>query len=133
MPRWRALRPRDPYYQAWLSYRRETRSAYRGMVHLGGFVALAIVLLVIHDKAHAPTIVGVILAALLGAVGRRLFNVASLTSEASLDLPCPRCGQPFLRGPSGANGWARRCLNCGLPKWAPGDGSPQVSTPTAPS
>ena len=31
---------------------------------------------------------------------------------------CPRCGQPFFYRRFWKNDFARRCLHCGLPKWA---------------
>ncbi|MFP2928432.1 hypothetical protein ACLESO_25200 [Pyxidicoccus sp. 3LG] len=31
---------------------------------------------------------------------------------------CPRCHHPFFRNGLSANSFARRCLHCGLPKWA---------------
>lgn len=34
---------------------------------------------------------------------------------------CPRCGQYFFWRPMVRNPFARRCLNCGLPKWAAKD------------
>src|SRR5215208_3223340 len=34
--------------------------------------------------------------------------------------PCPRCGRPFRSKWCGNGYFARRCLHCGLPKWAPG-------------
>lgn len=33
---------------------------------------------------------------------------------------CPRCGQPFFRTWWYHNGFARKCVHCGLPKWSPG-------------
>jgi hypothetical protein len=40
--------------------------------------------------------------------------------------PCPRCGRPFFLTWSGCNWFARRCLHCGLPKWAPAQGPAQA-------
>lgn len=31
---------------------------------------------------------------------------------------CPRCGKPFFRTWWYHNGFARRCVHCGLPRWA---------------
>jgi hypothetical protein len=37
---------------------------------------------------------------------------------------CPRCGKPFFHTWWYHNGFARRCVHCGLPKWA----DPEAST-----
>jgi hypothetical protein len=33
--------------------------------------------------------------------------------------PCPRCGRPFHTTWCYGSWFARRCIHCGLPKWAP--------------
>jgi len=119
---WRKLRRDDPYYKGWSEYREATREAYRGMKRLGAFLGAAIVLLMLNEKFQpVPTAVAGLVAAVLSALGSRMLGEAAATSKDTLELPCPRCGLPFLRGPAGENGFARRCLNCGLPKWAPRD------------
>ena len=30
---------------------------------------------------------------------------------------CPRCSKPFFRRPFWRDGWVRKCVHCGLPKW----------------
>jgi len=39
---------------------------------------------------------------------------------------CPRCNEPFFDKGLVYFFWARRCVHCGLPKWAPHDPDPKV-------
>lgn len=70
---------------------------------------------------------GVPAAALLGLIVPAAFPIlviawfaGSLWSSMVLSyFKCPRCGKPFIiRASGGYNGFARKCLNCGLPKWS---------------
>lgn len=116
------MKPGDPYFHDWSRYRQSTRRAYRGMILFGGFLAGAIVFLAVNQGTQLlPTQVAAAIAGILSAVGASFLGFANRTSMETLELPCPRCGLPFLRGPAGENGFARHCLNCGLPKWAPRD------------
>ena len=46
-------------------------------------------------------------------------------------LRCPRCENRFFIRGFGRNHFARRCLHCGLPKWAPGpEETMQIDQPT---
>ena len=122
MASWRQLKPGDPYFNDWSRYRQSTRWAHRGMLRLGGFLAATIVFLVVNEQTQLlPTQLMAAVGVILSAVGTALLGFADRTSRESLELACPRCGLPFLRGPSGENGFARQCLNCGLPKWEPRD------------
>jgi predicted RNA-binding Zn-ribbon protein involved in translation (DUF1610 family) len=42
------------------------------------------------------------------------FYVANRISR----FKCPRCGETFFMTPWFSNGFARRCMHCGLSKWA---------------
>jgi hypothetical protein len=35
------------------------------------------------------------------------------------DFPCPKCGEPFVHKGRRRNMFARACLHCQHPKWAP--------------
>jgi hypothetical protein len=41
-----------------------------------------------------------------------------VTNLRAVSFPCPRCGQHFFRTWWYSNPLARRCVHCGLPKWA---------------
>ncbi len=41
--------------------------------------------------------------------------------------PCPHCGQSFHCSWFYGNPYARHCVHCGLPKWAPGTGEKKGS------
>jgi len=63
----------------------------------------------------------------LGAMAVWMF-----TAYKSINFTCPRCGGGFFRTwderpwrqTTRSNLFARRCMNCGLPKWAPADPEP---------
>src|SRR5512143_2422891 len=102
MASWHRLKASDPYFRGWSEYRKATRGAYRGMKWFGAFMASAIVLLAVNEKVQLmPTAVAGVVCAVLSLVGTAILRFASATSQETLELPCPRCGQPFLRGPSG--------------------------------
>ena len=123
MPFWMQLKPGDPYYEAWYEYREGTKLAHRGIWDLGMYFLALMVLGLVYESTDFPG--RHIVAYILGAVGTaylgRLLYRADAMSQQALYLPCPRCGQAFLKGPSGHSGFARRCVNCNLPKWAPRD------------
>lgn len=49
---------------------------------------------------------------------------------------CPRCGQPFhfrmIRFGRWGNPFTRRCMNCGLPRWAKSDPDPILKEKLSP-
>jgi predicted RNA-binding Zn-ribbon protein involved in translation (DUF1610 family) len=47
-----------------------------------------------------------------------------IASYRSGSFRCPRCGEPFYYRGSYRNGFARRCLHCGLKKWTNEDLAP---------
>ena len=40
-----------------------------------------------------------------------------ITDQRVMAFCCPRCGKPFFRGKWFFNGFAKKCVHCGLPKW----------------
>src|SRR5438094_10128108 len=44
--------------------------------------------------------------------------IVSYVGNVRMSFPCPRCGKSFFRTKWGHWGFGRRCLHCGLPKWA---------------
>ena len=69
-------------------------------------------------------VVGVSLNKLVGS-GIPVFLVAvgwmfalAFAGIALKTFPCPRCGKHFFRSWRYHNTFARKCVHCGLPKWA---------------
>jgi hypothetical protein len=44
-----------------------------------------------------------------------------VTSFRQAYFPCPKCGEPFFAMWWYRNPFARKCVHCGLPKWASSD------------
>lgn len=104
------------YAPAWARYRRLRRDSWLGILafYLAG-IAFA--------GAPKPAAWG------LGVVVAAAVCGVFITGYRQTSWRCPRCHQPFFtrrwRWCTFHNVFARRCLNCGLPKWAPHDlGSP---------
>lgn len=57
--------------------------------------------------------------ALVLAVASPMLVILSVTHLRRMLWPCPRCGRPFHASWCYGNLFARRCVHCGLPKWAP--------------
>jgi hypothetical protein len=51
---------------------------------------------------------------LVASLGMGFFMIAGFRLNA---FRCPRCRKPFFHTLLFSNGFARRCLHCGLPKW----------------
>jgi hypothetical protein len=110
----RDLKDSDPYAAAWTGYQRTRTRSTRLFLALffGGGVATAALVAAAGDRAPEW----------LGPVAILPWIVAAIVkSQAAIRAPCPRCGQPFNSTTWGHNGFARRCLHCGLPKWSPAD------------
>ena len=92
----------------WLEYRRQRTLCL--FVCLGGIPAAALISMVI-PNAGVVSVVGI------------AWFVSSVWLSMSLSyFKCPRCGKPFIiREGGGYNGFTRKCLNCGLPKWSAPD------------
>jgi len=68
--------------------------------------------------------------ALFGAWVVLLVRFLSVSGEY-VDWSCPRCGKPFHATVHAGfirwrNPFARRCVHCGLPKWAESDPDPKL-------
>ena len=110
----RDLSPGDPYYDAWQEYRRiSRRSLVRVLLFFYGGFGLTVALVEMIFPT-APQWVGLV-------AGAPWLVPTILTSQGPIRWLCPRCGHAFLSGRWGHNAFARRCLHCGLPKWAPRD------------
>jgi hypothetical protein len=100
----------NPYGEAWQEYRRIwRRSVLRaaGLFFGGGlFAAVMSGIFSVPDWLE----VVLLLPALIGAV---------VVSQPPMRWQCPRCEKPFFARRIGYNSFSRRCLHCGLPKWAP--------------
>ncbi|MGI8788312.1 MAG: hypothetical protein ACR2HG_11185 [Pyrinomonadaceae bacterium] len=106
------------YKEKWDDYKKRSRIYWFAVMVF--VVALAIGLPLAVTK-FSPTLFYVYLSA-LGAAGFAI----SVFGFYQTHWKCPRCGQPFFRRPDWLgkifyNLFARRCMNCGLPKWAEND------------
>lgn len=103
-----------PYAPAWSRYRRWSRAFWVGFV------------------LYLPALAGV--SRVLGSTATFVVGLAWLIGWAVIasrrwNFRCPRCGEPFFhkfderpwRQDWRHNPFARRCLHCGLPKWATRD------------
>jgi hypothetical protein len=107
------LRPGDPYYAAWHEYSRARRRAWIlfPLLFWGG-TALAFG---IQDTwfPSEPWLVPVLMAPSVIA--------AIVVGHSGARWRCPRCHELFFAAGMVGNAFARRCMHCGLPKWAPKD------------
>jgi hypothetical protein len=107
-----------PYVESWRDYRGRVRLVYA--TGLGGFVIMILLMLL-----ASVLIQGLGLSALRQAVSVLFyaFGFAWLAACAISwvrlgSWQCPRCSNLFFSRGLGSNQLARRCLHCGLPKWA---------------
>jgi hypothetical protein len=123
MGSWRDLRSRDPYYASWAGYRQIARAGHLRWLAVLPAMAVAVVLLELGDRVGLWAVPLAVIAfpPVVEGLLDRLLAKGEAQAQKSIAWPCPRCAKPFLRGPTGSNGFARRCLNCGLPKWSPRD------------
>jgi hypothetical protein len=110
----RDLVPGDPYYDAWHEYGRVwRRSLVLFAVSFWGGSALTAGLVGVFFPAAPVWITPVLILPWVAA--------AAMAGQAPIRWRCPRCARPFFSTTWFRNGFARRCLHCGLPKWAPRD------------
>lgn len=100
-----------PYAAAWRQYKR--RRATFWLAYLGGFAALFLATSLYVNLTGRP-------ANWLSPFGLLLLLLYAVTAIRLTRWKCPRCEQPFHLLGIYRNCFSRRCLHCGLPKWAPG-------------
>src|SRR5215475_2540540 len=112
------------YSQEWAELRRLRRRVF--IVALAGVLVLALVNL-LHFLPHGVSkVLGFGLFAAWAFLLIRFFFV----SGEYILWSCPRCGEPFHYKSRWYGRWnnplARRCVHCGLPKWADNDPDPEL-------
>jgi hypothetical protein len=100
-----------PYADAWRRQRVWERLLW--VVPLGGAAALVVVIQISVSITRRP-------ADWLRPFGFLWFIGSAVVVIRRSLFRCPRCRKPFYRRRFWKNDFARRCMNCGLPKWAPG-------------
>ena len=103
----------DEYTLAWREYRSRARLAW--LLFLGYMPGVGLIWSLIGATVGwdstpggvARTIVALSWMVALGIAGNRAAR-----------FRCPRCGRPFFSATLYHNSFARRCVHCGLPKWA---------------
>lgn len=106
------------YAQTWQDYRKRSRIYWFGVIVFVPALAVGLPLAVTN---FPPALFYVYLFA-LGAAGFAL----SVFGFYQTYWKFSRCGEPFFRRPDWLgkifyNIFARRCMNCGLPKWSEND------------
>ena len=97
----------DTSHDSWQNHRFWSRLSW---VLFLGWPANILVFPILY-AINAPEILGYIWAlAWMGAL--------VIVGNLAIGFRCPRCGEPFFRWSWGYNGFARKCVHCGLPKWA---------------
>lgn len=96
------------YSDAWLEYRRRARA--RWLFPPLGMLALVGVGNLLGSGPVAEYVVGALIVV--------WFVTASVLGLRAHWWRCPHCNERYFIGPVYANSLARRCLHCGLPKWA---------------
>jgi hypothetical protein len=101
----------DPgYVSAWQRYRRWARLRLLSFV---GFVPFGAAVDHVFKWAGVPSLAPAIVFPWVG------FGIVTLIVAST--MACPRCGNTFFFSWWWSNPLARRCLHCGLPKWATHD------------
>jgi hypothetical protein len=78
------------------------------LIVFGGFLFVAVIWRVFRGE----------ILQFLGGIFLTLWFLCSVASTFWVaGFRCPRCGERFFQGHFHRNGFARRCLHCGLPKW----------------
>ncbi len=108
-----------PYAPSWRRYRNQSRAFWLVfLLYIPGIAALNRALGPSRDNTTVIALAAFAVLILFAALGYRKFG-----------LRCPRCGEPFFRR-FDYRPWrmdwrerpfTRRCLHCGLPKWADRD------------
>jgi len=112
------------YTSAWDAYRRRRRWVFG--IGLGGWAGLGVFAMLLHAgnfQGKRPSIPEFCFSTLI-----LIWFVTSAIAGIRLSFfKCPRCGRQFFATWWYHNGFARRCVHCGLRKWAKND-SPEEDT-----
>jgi hypothetical protein len=92
----------------WEEYRRR-----RNWAVLAGAGYVPVVLLAVREAERSPQTVPLCI-----VVGGGWLAFLIVTGTRCEYFKCPRCGKPFFAKWWYHNAFARRCLHCGLPKYA---------------
>jgi predicted RNA-binding Zn-ribbon protein involved in translation (DUF1610 family) len=96
------LESNDP----WAAYRTRRRLFYFAVLgYLPGVVVIGVILNHLFNSEYPVSAVAIAWMIFCGVSTRRFLAVR-----------CPRCGKPFVQRSSFSNVFARKCVNCGLPK-----------------
>jgi hypothetical protein len=109
----RDLQPSDVYYDQWQQFARvRSRSlALFLLLFWGGPVLTTIIAEPLWPHPPGGAVALLIAPWVIAAI---------VVSQHPIQWRCPRCRKPFHKTFWYYNGFAKRCLNCRLPKWAPG-------------
>lgn len=104
-----------PYAPAWREYRSLARLSW--VLFLGYIPGVGLIWFLIGASFGYSTI---------GDVARTVVLItwmvaALVVSNRAARFRCPRCGKKFFSRTFSHNSFARRCVHCGLPKWASRD------------
>jgi ribosomal protein L37E len=110
----RAVMPQEsPYEEQWERFRRINRLAFWVLcTYLPGSAIIGVPLSRLADSDWP-----------LALVGATWLIAVLVTDRAAIRLKCPRCGKPFFHTWWFHNGFAKKCVHCGLPKRAKHDRS----------
>ncbi len=97
------------YTATWNTFRRRRRWANGALV---GFFAMWMIAFFFNTSILQPFAL---------AIGMILMPVFLVNQMRLNFFRCPRCGHLFFITFLLANSFARRCVHCGLPKWAKND------------
>jgi hypothetical protein len=105
------IAPGGDYASAWNDYRRRRRWYFS--IACGGLAA--IITLAMLFSGQSVQCLNFLVLAPIWAIA---FSVAAIRLCRFI---CPRCGRPFCATRLVAHLYTRRCVHCGLPRWAKSD------------
>ena len=103
------------YASSWNEYSRRRQGFYG--IWLGGFAVMAVLVLLFDNESLRGWVIGV-----LGPIWMLTSIIISIRLSR---FKCPRCARPFFQTWWYRNDFARRCVHCGLRKWAKTNSSGQ--------
>ena len=106
------------YVENWRDYRRRVRRVYWS--GLGGFFLLFLLMLLAWALVQGLGVLSLrqVIPVLFYVFGFSWLAAFAISLIRLADWRCPRCGNSFFARGFGRNPLARRCLHCGLAKWA---------------